>query len=127
MASADAPLWRTPRYGPAPPARDDASSSAHANEMLPATPTRRKLVPPPPPPFSGRADAAVRASGQLADYELGEVLGSGGFGQVRAGRDVRTGVCVAVKIVDKRKMAEAGITDRIMNEVRLHSRPGRRN
>ena len=65
MASADAPLWRTPRYGPAPPARDDGSSSAQANEMLPATPTRRKLVP--PPPFSGRADAAVRASGQLAD------------------------------------------------------------
>ena len=101
MSSADPPLWRTPRYA-----------------ELPTTPTRRKLAPPP----HSRADAAVRASGALEDYELGEVLGSGGFGHVRAARDVCTGVRVAVKIVDKRKMAEAGITDRIMNEVRLHSR-----
>ena len=45
-----------------------------------------------------------------------------GFGYVRAAHEIRTGHAVAIKIVGKQKMAEAGITGRIMNEVQIHSR-----
>ena len=58
---------------------------------------------------------------ELAEYERGPVLGAGGFGSVHAATELRSGEPVAIKVVDKAKMAAAGITGRIMNEVRLHS------
>jgi serine/threonine protein kinase len=41
---------------------------------------------------------------QIGHYKIGHTLGRGAFGKVRLGTHVETGVKVAIKILNKRKM-----------------------
>ncbi|KAI9021091.1 kinase-like domain-containing protein, partial [Hyaloraphidium curvatum] len=59
----------------------------------------------------------------LQDYELGEVLGRGGFGVVHRAvcrHPDAYGMEVAVKMIDKRLMKAASMTRRVANEVEVH-------
>lgn len=53
----------------------------------------------------------------MQKYELGRLLGKGTFANVYYGRCVRTGQCVAIKVIDKKKVKKAGIMDQIEREI----------
>jgi serine/threonine protein kinase len=57
----------------------------------------------------------------IGDFDLGQVVGRGGFGVVHRARYRATGREVALKIIDKERMNAAGMTARVVNEVSLHS------
>jgi polo-like kinase 4 len=57
----------------------------------------------------------------LGCYELGRVLGSGGFGVVREATEVASGERVAIKVVTKAQITD-DMMARVRNEVQLHSR-----
>ena len=57
----------------------------------------------------------------MDDYDLNQILGRGGFAEVYSARNRTTGEQVAIKLVDKEKMREHGIIDRVGNEVKIHS------
>ncbi|KFK23575.1 hypothetical protein AALP_AAs59562U000100 [Arabis alpina] len=63
----------------------------------------------------------------LGKYELGRRLGTGSFAKVHVARSIQTGEVVAIKIIDKKKTAEAGMEPRIIREIeamrRLHHHP----
>ncbi|VVA98616.1 unnamed protein product [Arabis nemorensis] len=63
----------------------------------------------------------------LGKYELGRRLGTGSFAKVHVARSIETGEVVAVKIIDKKKTAEACMEPRIIREIeamrRLHHHP----
>ena len=42
---------------------------------------------------------------KIGDYKVGHTLGRGAFGKVRLGAHIKTGQKVAIKILNKRKMA----------------------
>lgn len=50
-------------------------------------------------------------------YELGRFLGQGTFAKVHRARDLRTGMSVAIKIIDKEKVLKVGMTDQIKREI----------
>ncbi|KAJ1391457.1 kinase-like domain-containing protein, partial [Ochromonadaceae sp. CCMP2298] len=58
----------------------------------------------------------------ISDYDIGQLLGRGGFACVYRARQRSTGHDVAIKIVVKARMAEPGMMDRIKNEIRIHSK-----
>ncbi|XP_057536244.1 CBL-interacting serine/threonine-protein kinase 14-like [Amaranthus tricolor] len=55
-------------------------------------------------------------------YELGRLLGRGGFAKVYHGRDLRTGKSVAVKSVSKQKIFIGNLTTQIKQEVSIMRR-----
>ena len=57
----------------------------------------------------------------MDQYDINQLLGRGGFAEVYSARCRVTGQQVAIKLVDKDKMREAGIIDRVGNEVKIHS------
>ncbi|KAG7307639.1 hypothetical protein JYU34_007860 [Plutella xylostella] len=59
---------------------------------------------------------------KIQDYELLEHLGKGGFAHVYRARCQRTGLFVAIKMIDKALMASAGMIGRVRQEVTIHSR-----
>ncbi|KAJ4912263.1 CBL-interacting serine/threonine-protein kinase 4 [Raphanus sativus] len=63
----------------------------------------------------------------LGKYELGRRLGSGSFAKVHVARSIETDELAAVKIIDKKKTADAGMEPRIIREIeamrRLHHHP----
>lgn len=59
---------------------------------------------------------------KIQDYELLEHLGKGGFAHVYRARCSRTGLFVAIKMIDKALMASAGMIGRVRQEVTIHSR-----
>ncbi|CAM9702652.1 unnamed protein product, partial [Choristocarpus tenellus] len=63
-------------------------------------------------------------SASIDDYDVGQELGRGGFAIVYRARVRSTGREVALKVIDKEKVAlpggDASLTSRIANEVRLH-------
>ncbi|CAH8385408.1 unnamed protein product [Eruca vesicaria subsp. sativa] len=77
----------------------------------------------PSPPSPEKAPATTL----LGKYELGRRLGSGSFAKVHVARSIETNELVAVKIIDKKKTADAGMEPRIIREIeamrRLHHHP----
>ncbi|KAK7349712.1 hypothetical protein VNO77_07312 [Canavalia gladiata] len=50
-------------------------------------------------------------------YELGRLLGQGTFAKVYHARNLKTGMSVAIKIVDKEKILKVGMIDQIKREI----------
>lgn len=50
-------------------------------------------------------------------YELGKLLGQGTFAKVHHARNLKTGMSVAVKIIDKEKVLRVGMIDQIKREI----------
>ncbi|KAH1068509.1 hypothetical protein GYH30_006178 [Glycine max] len=44
-------------------------------------------------------------------YELGRLLGQGTFAKVYYARNIKTGMSVAIKIIDKEKILKVGMID----------------
>lgn len=59
---------------------------------------------------------------KIEDYEILEHLGKGGFAHVYRARCHKTGLFVAIKMIDKALMASAGMIGRVRQEVTIHSR-----
>ncbi|BAT83932.1 hypothetical protein LR48_Vigan03g071600 [Vigna angularis] len=53
----------------------------------------------------------------LQKYELGRLLGQGNFAKVYHGRNLITGMSVAIKAIDKEKILKVGLVDQIKREV----------
>ncbi|XP_022874114.1 CBL-interacting protein kinase 2-like [Olea europaea var. sylvestris] len=50
-------------------------------------------------------------------FELGKLLGQGTFAKVHHARNLKTGMNVAIKIIDKEKILKAGMIDQIKREI----------
>lgn len=50
-------------------------------------------------------------------YELGKLLGQGTFAKVHHARHIKTGMSVAIKIIDKEKVLKVGMIDQIKREI----------
>merc|ERR1712137_48492 len=53
----------------------------------------------------------------MQKYEMGKLLGQGTFGRVHHARDLRTGMNVAIKIIDKEKVFKVGMIEQIKREI----------
>ncbi|KAI8612312.1 kinase-like domain-containing protein [Chytriomyces sp. MP71] len=58
-------------------------------------------------------------SNSLSDYEVFDAIGKGGFGTVRLARHIKSFRRVAIKIVDKDEMVNAGHTMQLRLEIRF--------
>uniref|UniRef100_A0AAG5D598 Serine/threonine-protein kinase PLK4 n=1 Tax=Anopheles atroparvus TaxID=41427 RepID=A0AAG5D598_ANOAO len=59
---------------------------------------------------------------KIEDYEVYEILGKGGFASVYRGKCLRTGVFVAIKMINKQAMHSSGMANRVRQEVAIHSK-----
>ncbi|KAK4771272.1 hypothetical protein SAY87_031804 [Trapa incisa] len=50
-------------------------------------------------------------------YELGRLLGQGTFAKVYHARDIKNGISVAIKIIDKEKIIKVGLMEQIKREI----------
>ncbi|KAL9263212.1 CBL-interacting protein kinase 18-like protein [Drosera capensis] len=50
-------------------------------------------------------------------YEIGRLLGQGTFAKVHHGRNIQTGMSVAIKIIEKEKVLKVGMIDQIKREI----------
>lgn len=55
----------------------------------------------------------------IGDYLLGKVIGEGTFGLVRLGEHAKTKLKVAVKILEKAKIADMADVDRVAREIHI--------
>lgn len=62
------------------------------------------------------------ATALFGKYELGRVLGCGAFAKVHYARNVQTGQSVAVKIINKKKLAGTGLASNVKREIAIMSR-----
>lgn len=61
-------------------------------------------------------------SERIQDYDVLNLLGKGGFATVYKARCRRTGIEVAIKMIDKKLMSASGMGERVRQEVNIHSR-----
>lgn len=61
-------------------------------------------------------------SDKIEDYEVHNLLGKGGFASVYKARCRKTGLDVAIKMIDKKIMQAEGMVGRVQQEVSIHSR-----
>lgn len=59
---------------------------------------------------------------KIEEYEVGEILGKGGFGCVYKARCLISGNSVAIKMIDKHAMHASGMANRVRQEVAIHSK-----
>ncbi|XP_011880255.1 PREDICTED: serine/threonine-protein kinase PLK4 [Vollenhovia emeryi] len=59
---------------------------------------------------------------QIEEYEVLNLLGKGGYGSVYRARCLRSGMEVAIKMIDKKMMQVAGMMNRVKQEVTIHTR-----
>jgi serine/threonine protein kinase len=52
---------------------------------------------------------------KLEDYEIGRVLGKGGFGKVKVAKNKKTGKYVALKLLNKHEIMKAQQIDHVYN------------
>ncbi|KAL1489274.1 hypothetical protein ABEB36_014204 [Hypothenemus hampei] len=64
----------------------------------------------------------ISVSDKIEDYEVHPLLGKGGFASVYQGRCRKTGLDVAIKMIDKKLMQAEGMVSRVQQEVSIHSR-----
>ena len=65
-------------------------------------------------------DGKVRSI-NLADYEMGETLGTGSFGRVKIAKNKKTGEYVAMKMMKKIEILKSKQADHIANEIKILS------
>lgn len=53
----------------------------------------------------------------MQKYEIGRLLGQGTFAKVHHARDLKTGMSVAIKMIDKEKVFKVGLMDQIKREI----------
>ena len=58
----------------------------------------------------------------IDNYQVGDLLGRGGFASVYKARCINNGVDVAIKMVDKQQMIRAKMDERVRQEVGIHAR-----
>ncbi|KAK0043027.1 serine/threonine-protein kinase PLK4 [Biomphalaria pfeifferi] len=58
----------------------------------------------------------------IEDYQVLNLLGTGGFANVYRARSNLTGKEVAIKMIDKKRMKASGMSGRVKKEVEIHSR-----
>ena len=58
----------------------------------------------------------------IDNYQVGDLLGRGGFASVYKARCINTGMEVAIKMVDKQQMIRAKMDERVRQEVGIHAR-----
>ncbi|KAK9734352.1 hypothetical protein RND81_04G133700 [Saponaria officinalis] len=63
------------------------------------------------------ATAAPEKNILMGKYEVGRLLGCGGFAKVYHARDIRSGQSVAIKAVNKAKMEKKCLTTHVMREI----------
>jgi len=56
---------------------------------------------------------------KLADYDLGQTLGTGSFGRVKLSKSKSNGKYCAIKILKKAEIIKLKQVDHIMNEIRI--------
>lgn len=61
-------------------------------------------------------------SEKIEDYEVHNMLGKGGFATVYHATCLKSGVDVAIKMIDKKLMQSTGMVHRVRQEVTIHSR-----
>ncbi|KAJ8921657.1 hypothetical protein NQ315_010566 [Exocentrus adspersus] len=59
---------------------------------------------------------------RIEDYEVHNLLGKGGFASVYRAKCLKTGIEVAIKMIDKKLMQATGMVSRVKQEVSIHSR-----
>ncbi|CAH1373592.1 unnamed protein product [Tenebrio molitor] len=59
---------------------------------------------------------------KIEDYEVYNLLGKGGFASVYHAKCLKTGLNVAIKMIDKKLMQAAGMVKRVEQEVSIHYR-----
>ncbi|XP_043289776.1 serine/threonine-protein kinase PLK4 [Venturia canescens] len=59
---------------------------------------------------------------QIEEYQVLNLLGKGGFASVYRAKCLRTGMEVAIKMIDKKLTQAAGMEGRVYQEVAIHSR-----
>lgn len=55
----------------------------------------------------------------LNQFEVGRKLGKGRFGDVFMARDIRTGFVLAIKMINKREVREAGMEAQVTQEIKI--------
>ncbi|OXB54463.1 hypothetical protein ASZ78_016502 [Callipepla squamata] len=58
--------------------------------------------------------------GSLQDFKVGNLLGKGSFAGVYRAVSLKTGLEVAIKMIDKKAMHKVGMVQRVQNEVKIH-------
>ncbi|NXF02260.1 PLK4 kinase, partial [Smithornis capensis] len=61
-----------------------------------------------------------RALFVLQDFKVGNLLGKGSFAGVYRAVSLKTGLEVAIKMIDKKAMHKVGMVQRVQNEVKIH-------
>lgn len=77
------------------------------------------------PEIEHAAAAATPSTEETAlfgKYELGRLLGCGAFAKVYYARNVKTGQSVAVKIINKKKLAGTGLAGNVKREITIMSK-----
>lgn len=120
-----------PTQAPAP------AASPAANKMMVRTPSTRVEMPTDPDPRRNPAHPLSRSSSTASsngaaprrkgatvhdDYDMFEVLGKGGFGEVRRGKRKADGKVVAIKMISKLTFKSQADHDDMINEVQLMER-----
>lgn len=73
-------------------------------------------------PEIDQAAAAAEETALFGKYELGRILGCGAFAKVHYARNVQTGQSVAVKIINKKKLAGTGLAGNVKREITIMSK-----
>ncbi|XP_071411667.1 serine/threonine-protein kinase PLK4 isoform X1 [Pithys albifrons albifrons] len=58
--------------------------------------------------------------GSVQDFKVGNLLGKGSFAGVYKAVSLKTGLEVAIKMIDKKAMHKVGMVQRVQNEVKIH-------
>ncbi|KAL8207026.1 UNVERIFIED_CONTAM: hypothetical protein K2H54_040198 [Gekko kuhli] len=57
---------------------------------------------------------------KIEDFKVGNLLGKGSFAGVYRAVSLKTGLEVAIKMIDKKAMHKVGMVQRVQNEVKIH-------
>ncbi|XP_044284645.1 serine/threonine-protein kinase PLK4 [Varanus komodoensis] len=57
---------------------------------------------------------------KIEDFKVGNLLGKGSFAGVYRAISLKTGLEVAIKMIDKKAMHKVGMVQRVQNEVKIH-------